>query len=308
MSLPVLISLSILIPLLLVLLVIYLIVCGMLVKFMSHPKREDMAFTYQVDVDKGLIPSKLPYQVEEIVIPCRDKTEIHGELLLHENPVGVVIIAHGYTWTRNGSIKYAQIFEKLGYTCLIFDERGHGENKTDFCSMGFYEGRDINDIIIWTKNRFKGLPIGLHGESMGAASVLMSLKEKPGLKFIIEDCGYSSLYDLIRYKLKQMHLIPGLFIHTADLMLKIKYGYHLKDVEPKKWVKDIDIPLLIIHGEKDDFVPSYMANEIYEANKNHCQIVTFENAGHALSYQTNKEKYEKVLTEFVNNIERERLK
>lgn len=291
---------------LLILIIIYFIICGHLVKSLSHPKRFEMDYTYQVDVDKGLIPPQIPYPKKSIVITMRDKTEIHGDLYLHEKPVGVVILAHGYTWTRNGSLKYAQIFYKLGYTCLVYDQRGHGENKTDYCTMGYFEGKDLNDIISWTQKEFPSLPIGLHGESMGGATVMMALKENPRLQFVIEDCGYSSLYELIKYKLKQMHLIPALFIHTADWLLKISRGYHLKDVNPAEVVSKSNVPLLIIHGEDDEFVPTYMANKIHEARLDSSQVVIFKKADHALSYQTNPIRYEMIVRGFVEKIRKEK--
>ena len=301
-----LVILIIVISLVLVLAILYLIICGHLVKTLSHPERFEMDYTYQVDVEKGLIPSHLPYPTKSIVITMRDKTEIHGDLLLHDHPVGVVILAHGYTWTRNGSIKYAQMFYKLGYTCLIYDQRGHGANTTDYCTMGYLEGKDLDDIIYWVQNEFPNLPIGLHGESMGGATVMMALKENPRLQFVIEDCGYSSLYELIKYKLKQMHLIPALFIRTTDWFLKISRGYHLKDVNPAEVVSKSKVPLLIIHGQDDDFVPAYMANVIYEARRDNSQVVMFEKADHALSYETNPIRYEMIVKGFVEKIRKEK--
>ncbi len=40
-----------------------------------------------------------------------------------------VIISHGYTYNRHGSMKYASILRRLGYNCVIYDDRRHGENE-----------------------------------------------------------------------------------------------------------------------------------------------------------------------------------
>lgn len=300
---PLVITLIVIFSILAFLLITYFLLSFALAHYLTHPKRFKKEFTHQVDIDKGLIPLDMSYMKREpIEIRMEDGSYIHGDYSKNENEIGIMIIAHGYTWNREGSLKYAQFFYKHGFSILIYDERGHGENKTKFTTMGYKEGRDIVNIIEYCREKYgKDIPIGLHGESMGGASVLEAMKYHPDINFVIDDCGYSSLRKLLLHKMKQAH-IPSIFIHGSNIMLKWLYKFSMEDVVPKDCVKDSDIPLLIIHGANDDFVPPDEGKEIFEARKDGSEFHLVPGADHAQSYQVNPQAYEEICMSFINNV------
>lgn len=285
----------------LIILLLYIFISIYLTKYLSYPKKHDLEWTHNFDVEKGLIPKDMSYlKREPIQIKARDGTIIEGDFSLHENQKGIVVLAHGYTWTREGCLKYAQFFYKNGYSVFLFDERSHGNSKYKYTTMGYLESRDICDIVSYLRDRFgKEVIIGLHGESMGAASVMMALGQDIDVQFAIEDCGYASLKELIKYKLRCMHL-PSIFCFGSNIFLKMFEKYHLEDVNPSKNASKSNIPLLIIHGESDDFVPFKDSDVIYKENINHAEKYTVKGAFHAESYEKNPQKYEEVVMDFIN--------
>ncbi|PKM70618.1 MAG: hypothetical protein CVU93_01175, partial [Firmicutes bacterium HGW-Firmicutes-18] len=65
---------------------------------------------------------------------------------------------------------------------------------------------------------------------------------------------------------------------------------------------NISAPVLFIHGEKDDFIPAWMVEELAaEKNKGPKEIYVAENAGHAKSYWTDPKKYEDVVIKFLQS-------
>ncbi len=300
---PVVIALIIVFSVLAFLVIAYFLMSFLLARFLTHPKRFKKDFTHKVDVDKGLIPADMSYlKREPVSIKMSDGSYINGDFSQNGDNKKIVIIAHGYTWDREGSLKYAQFFFKHGFSILVYDERGHGENKTKFTTMGFNESKDVIDIVKYCHQRFGGdAVVGLHGESMGAASVLQSLKYHPNVSFVIEDCGYSSLRKLLIHKMKQTH-IPTFFIHGANLMLKVFYKFSMEDVIPMNALKESDVPLLIIHGKNDDFVPPDEGEEIYETRKQNSDFHLIDGAKHAESYQVNPQAYEEICMSFINHI------
>lgn len=279
----------------------YFLVSYALVRYLSYPKKHETQWTHQCDVDKGLIPEDMSYlKREKLQIKARDGVIIECDLSLKDNHRGIVVLAHGYTWTREGCLKYAQFLYKHGFSIFLFDERGHGYSKFKYPTMGYLEGKDICDIVDYLRDRFgKDVVIGLHGESMGAASVMMSLGYGADVQFAIEDCGYSSLKELIKYKLKGMHL-PLFLLWGCNLIMKRMVKYRLEDVNPSKNASISDIPLLIVHGEDDDFVPFAQSKVVYEENKEHAEIYTVKGAEHAKSYETDPIKYEETVMAFIN--------
>ena len=64
-------------------------------------------------------------------------------------------------------------------------------------------------------------------------------------------------------------------------------------------VKRTKAPILIIHGEEDDFVPPYMSEQVQQANPAMVERHTFPEANHGTSYFADKERYLRIVTEFL---------
>ena len=84
----------------------------------------------------------------------------------------------------------------LGYNCIIYDLRGHGENAPTFTTYGTRESKDLKCLIDDTKERYADLSeLVLHGESLGAATTITVLGEKPEVDYVVADCGFSDMTD-----------------------------------------------------------------------------------------------------------------
>lgn len=64
-----------------------------------------------------------------------------------------------------------------------------------------------------------------------------------------------------------------------------------------------DLPILLIHGEEDHFVPCDMSRSLQAAHPTHTTLVTFPGAGHGLSYISDPGRYEKICFDFLYNVE-----
>ncbi len=287
--------------------ILYFVIGFFLARYLSLPKRYSAEFCKQVDIEKGLIPPNTPeLKREELNIPSFDGLLIHGDYSPHPNPRGLIITSHGYTWTREGNVKYALMFYKLGFSVYLFDVRGHGESASKYTTMGYKEGKDIATIVEYFRKKLgKDALIGIHGESLGASCVMMALKETSDVDFAIEDCGFSSLEKLLKHLMKNMY-IPSFFLFGADIFLKLLYHYSYKEVIPLKAVSNSNVPLLIIHGESDTYIPLEHSLDIYEATSSHSRRETFPNAEHALSFQTDSDRYQKIVNDFVDHIRKEK--
>jgi alpha-beta hydrolase superfamily lysophospholipase len=272
-----------------------------LVRMLSYPIRYTTEFTYQTDLKKGILGGIEVLKREKVVIPMSDGYLIQGDVSLHEGKEKFVIITHGYTWTREGSLKYAKIFYKLGYSVLMYDLRSHGENVHKDVTMGFKEAKDLHEIILWVRAKYgKDTPIGLHGESMGAATSLLALNYQDKLDFCVADSSYSSLKELCAYKIIPYHL-PKAVLPLCSLLLLIFHGYSFKDIEVADAVKKTKVPLLLIHGESDTFVPIEEAKELQKANPA-SKLVFFPHSEHAKSVIDHPDAYEKTVAEFISSL------
>lgn len=66
-----------------------------------------------------------------------------------------------------------------------------------------------------------------------------------------------------------------------------------------KAVSQMDIPILIIHGDRDTKAPLSMAYRLYDSCSSEKQLYVVHGANHAESYRKDPEGYENVIAQFV---------
>ncbi|WP_442594706.1 alpha/beta hydrolase [Neobacillus sp. D3-1R] len=213
-----------------------------------------------------------------------------------------VIICHGVTENKTNSVKYMNLFLNRGFNVLIYDHRRHGESGGKTTSYGHYEKDDLKAVVDWLKIE-KGplLQLGIHGESMGAATMLLYAGMlEDSANFYIADCPFSSFEEQLAYRLKkEMKLPPKIFLPFANIFLKIREGYSIKEVSPISFIQNIRKPVLFIHSKKDDYILPSMTLELYEKKQGPKKLYLAENGVHAQSLNENKAKYEQAIDEFL---------
>ena len=214
-----------------------------------------------------------------------------------------VVLSHGYTSTRYGMYKYAALWRKLGYNCVIYDNRGHGANKPTTVTFGLREGKDLMTIIEDTYERYgNDIHIGLHGESMGAGLQLMALSHRPKVDFIVNDCGYSAILPVLRYKVNQGFGLPGWVADVAGPYNKLFYGYHFKEVRPIDHLMNNEIPICFVHGTNDNFTAHWHSEKMYKANKGYKELHLFDGADHAECVSEDTGRYFEMMKSFVEKV------
>lgn len=236
------------------------------------------------------IPSSFGYQLKAVLVEPHDTNRY-------------IIIAHGVTQSKTNSVKYMNLFLNRGFNAVIYDHRRHGESGGKTTSYGYYEKFDLKSVVDWLKEE-KGpdLFLGIHGESMGAATLLLYAGMlEDGADFYVADCPFSDFSEQLAYRIKEevKLLPPRLLLPVASLFLRIRDKYSLSDVSPISVIENINNPILFIHSRKDDFILPSMTEALFEQKKGPKKLFMAENGLHAQSYSQNRQEYEKVLDEFL---------
>lgn len=257
--------------------------------------RLDETFFEHVEKTSVQIKSRYGYLLDGLVLENELTKRIH-------NSQKVAVICHGYTAGKYASFVYAQMYMELGFSVVVYDHRNHGDSGKAFTTMGYYEMYDLQTVIDWCYERFgEHIQIVTHGESMGAATVLNLLTIDDRIACTVEDCGYSSLKELLVYQIKKsFHLPAFLFYPPANLIVRLRTGVWIRKIEPIRGAMFSRTPILFIHGEKDDFVPCKMAKEMYDARIGRKDIYIAKGAKHAESCVVNRTMYKKHLKAFLN--------
>ena len=246
------------------------------------------------------------YSHEEITIKSYDGTKLCGRYYHRQDNAPVKILFHGYRSHpfRDCSGGHA-LSQKMGFNALVIDQRAHGASGGHSICFGIKERRDCLCWIQYVNDRFgTNTPIILSGLSMGAATVLMSASQNlpENVACIIADSPYSSPRGIIEKVSKDKHYPVALcrpFLYLGALLFG---GFDLNGCSAKNAVKNCHIPILLIHGEADYFVPCKMSLEIASACASRVEVATFPIAGHGLCYMTDPLRYENVVCNFLRSI------
>lgn len=234
---------------------------------------------------------------EEIEMNSYDDIKLHGYLLEAEKPTNkIVIMAHGYLGNAKQMGLYGQYYyEELGYNFFTPDFRGHGKSGGDYIGFGWPDRLDLIDWMSLLIDRYgPDTEIVMHGVSMGAATVLMASGEKlpENVKAIIADSPYTSVHDMFAYQMKRMFHLPAFpVLQSTSVVTKVRAGYSLTEASALKQVKKAEVPILYIHGDADEFVPTEMTEKLYANTKSDTEVLTIEDAGHGEGFVTQKELY-----------------
>ncbi len=214
------------------------------------------------------------------------------------------VIVHGYTDNAVRMLHIGYLYSRLlGYNILLPDLHAHGLSQGSAIQMGWL---DRLDVLQWmeTADELFGREIGgtqmvVHGISMGAATTMMvsgevqhGIHQAPYVKCFVEDCGYTSVWDEFKGELKvRFHLPPFPLLHIASKLCDWEYGWNFRQASALEQVKKCTLPMLFIHGDSDDFVPTWMVHPLYEAKPEPKELWLAPGPGHALSYKHNPEEY-----------------
>lgn len=244
---------------------------------------------------------------EWVQITSHDSNTLHGRYYHTAEGAPLQIQFHGYRSNPMtdfcGGCKLAM---DLGHNVLIVDQRSHGKSDGNAITFGIEERRDCLDWIRYTLDRFgSDTQILLVGISMGAATVLMAtdLDLPRNVVGIIADSPYSSPRNIIcKVCARDMHLPAKPVYPFVKLGARIFGGFDLEECDAVTAVAKTRIPILLIHGEDDRYVPCYMSQEILDACNGPVTCEFFPGAGHGLSYIVDAKRYEAVTITFIEKV------
>jgi len=230
-----------------------------------------------------------------------DGTVLKGKYYHFKDGAPVDIIFHGYRSNAENDCGGGFVLSRdLGHNVLLPDHRAHGKSGGNSITFGVKERYDCLQWIKFISQKLNDPKIIISGISMGAATVLMAsdLELPKNVKGIIADCGYSSPKEIILLESKKMGFPQKLSAPFIALSARLFARFNWTETSPEKAVKNAKVPILIIHGEDDRFVPFSMSKPIYDACTSPKKLFSVKAAGHGLSFILDAEGYEKTVNDF----------
>jgi fermentation-respiration switch protein FrsA (DUF1100 family) len=196
-------------------------------------------------------PTKLPANFKfregatEVNLKTSDSETIHA-LFFKGSTEDVILYFHGNAGDLSGWQFVAEDFTLVGYNVMIIDYRAYGKSSGNISEDGLYKDAQSAFNFLIQKG-FTAKNIIIYGRSIGSG-VAVELASRQPCKGLVLEAPFSSLKRLANEKLP--FFFPSLYL---------KYSF---DNVGK--IKDVNSPVLFIHGQADTLIPLAHTTKLFE--------------------------------------------
>lgn len=292
----------------LALLGVFIVAC-LVVRYLLHQPRDTREDAEAKEIERGnLAPGELDaLALQEFTAKSFDGFALRcAWLRCGRETKRVAVIVHGFGSRYEHVLKYAKLYTARGYDVLLFDHRHCGESEGTKTTMGYLERRDLMQMIALARaDKGTGAFVGVHGESMGGATVLLAACMAPPPDFVVADCPYADLTEEAAYDLHALcHLRAWPFIPAASLVMCLSAGFFFRDVSPLREIEARgglpEVPILFVHGTADKLIPYAASEKLYAAKRGKKALLLVEGAEHARSIVHARAQYAETVYAFLD--------
>ncbi|MBW2093345.1 MAG: alpha/beta hydrolase [Deltaproteobacteria bacterium] len=169
---------------------------------------------------------------------------------------GTVLLAHGWSRNRDRMVGRARVFGQMGFTTVLHSARDHGKSSKKRRMNAFRFAEDIETVMDWI-----GEPVLLYGHSIGAAAAVIAASRRTAQirLLFLEGCYARTREAMFSLYRNQNRFLGPVFAPMVLLWMDIFYRFRLDTVSPVRLAPSIDLPVLIIHGGRDQNFPLHHA-------------------------------------------------
>jgi len=248
-------------------------------------------------------------ECKQIEISAQDGVSLVGHWYPCEAPERIVVAMHGWrsSWAQDFGL-IADFWHDNNCSVLFAEQRGQNNSGGDHMSFGLLERYDCVTWANWVAEQISHqLPMYLVGVSMGATSVLMAseLELPENVCGIAADSAFTSPHAIWKHVSENnLHIPYALHKAGANRMCQQRIKMEAGAASTTEALKRCKVPVFLVHGTDDHFVPIEMTYENYKACAAEKRLLIVPGADHCMSYLTEKETYERMAKEFWHFCER----
>lgn len=249
--------------------------------------------------------------LRDTFITAEDGTRLHALYAFADTATNrTAVIVHGYTDNAVRMLHIGYLYHHdLKYNILLPDLRFSGLSGGNHLQMGWNDRldvlrwMDVANAVFSEKGNCGQTQMVVHGISMGGATTMCVSGEpqQPFVKCFVEDCGYTSVWDEFAGELKKQFGMPEFpLLYVASMMTDWRYGWNFNEAAAREQVERCNLPMLFIHGDKDDFVPLWMGDSVHAHKAGDKVLWKTKGVEHAESYLKFPRQYTETVRTFTN--------
>jgi alpha-beta hydrolase superfamily lysophospholipase len=242
---------------------------------------------------------------QEFDVSAQDGVILRGWKVHAKSPNGDwVMLFHGQSDNRVGTISYADFLLRAGYSLVMMDARAHGASGGAMATYGWKERWDTKRIIAALYTTEDPRRLFALGESMGSAIALQSAAVEPRISAVVAEASFSNLRE-VTYDYAGLQLSPWLgktlFRPATIIAIRVaeeEGGFHADDVSPERAVSERAVPVLLICGTLDRRIPCRHARRIFRAAMGPKELWVVRGALHTGAYGTDPAEFRRRVLSF----------
>ncbi len=205
----------------------------------------------------------------------RDK-RLHAWFIPAPEPGPAVVVLHGWGGSGTDMLPIAPGLHDLGMHALFLDARTHGQSdQEDFMSMPRF-AEDLETALGWLEAREDVTSIGVIGHSVGASASILAASRGAPIDAVVAVAAFAHPEELLWRNIPYPAPVKWSLLRIVERMIGVSFD----EIAPRNRIGEVQIPVLLIHGELDSVVPSEDALSL-QAHQPECELLVVPGAGHS---------------------------
>ena len=255
-----------------------------------YTKVVDRYFIYFPDSEITQDPGDRGLEFEDVNFTASDGVGLHGWFVPGGDQAATTWVwFHGNAGNISNRVdNLAEVHQRLGVSVFIIDYRGYGRSEGTASEDGTYLDAEAAVAYLRSREDVDGARLVLFGRSLGCA-VAAETALRTDVSALVLESGFTSIQAMAQ---RHYSYLPGI-----GRVVQTRYDCLAK-------VRDVRVPVMVLHGDRDEIVPHEMGRELFEAANEPKRFYTIEGAGHNDTYLAGGPAYYDALAGFLGDVER----
>ena len=217
--------------------------------------------------ENNYLDDQIDFNFREVFIDVEKNLKLKAWLIENDfKNKKTLVFFHGNAGNLSNRTYKLNQLSKLDLNIIILAWRSFSGNEGEPSEQNLYN--DAKKTIDWLNSRgIKNKNIILYGESLGTG-IAVEIGQTNQFGGIILESPFTSMTNAAK------NIYPWL---PVKYLLKDKY-------DSEKKIKNLQIPILIMHGKKDNIVPFKMGKKLYDLANNPKFFYFTENDDHMMTF------------------------
>ncbi len=202
------------------------------------------------------------------------------------NPVShaTIVVTHGWSHSASQMLPLAPLLHEAGFAVLLYNARGHGNSGDDGPITILKFAEDLMAAVDYLRGRadVDATCLGAVGHSLGGASAIVAASVEPNIRVVVSSSAFADPMTLTRDFMRALHIPRWPFQWLVSRFIERWLGTTMADIAPRNRIRRATVPILLIHGDSDQFIPPSNMETLYErAPQEHVQCRLIPGRGHS---------------------------